>query len=52
MLLLCCIILSIPEPSMIFFMSYDHVICDCDIYDYHTLLSKFKIKKSENQNQK
>ena len=56
LLLLYYIILFIPKPSITFFMLYDYVIYDCDIYNYlmtcvtiiHNIilysLSKFKIK--------
>ena len=33
MLLLCYITSLIPEPFMFFFMSYDWVTCDNDIYN-------------------
>ena len=54
MLLLYYIILPISEPSISFFVLYDHVICDCDrYYAYITCditshpLSMLKIKKSK-----
>ena len=37
MLLLYCIMLSILEPFITFFVSYNHVICNCDICD-HTVI--------------
>ena len=50
---------SISEPSTTFSVSHNCVTCNCDIYHTYVmhniilhLLSKFKIKKSENKNQK
>ena len=28
------IILFVPKPSIIFFVSHNYVICNCDIYDH------------------
>ena len=45
MLLLCCVTLSILEPSVSFSMSHDNVTVICDVTPL--LSSKFKIKNKK-----